>query len=390
MALDIISLKKEFIRIYKGNAEEIHLFFAPGRVNLIGEHTDYNGGLVLPFALQFGTYLAVRKTKNKTLKFKSINFPYSAEILLKDEIKPLGREWVNYPLGVISQLEKMKPLNAGLEMLFFGDIPNEAGLSSSASIEMVMAFALNELFDLKLSRIDLIKMSQKAENEFVGMNCGIMDQFAVGIGKKDRAVFLNCDSLDYELVLFDLKDYVIIITNTNKKRGLADSKYNERRQECESALLVLKRELSISHLSDLSVEQFENKKNLIKDKIIQKRTQHVVYENFRVRKAIRALSENNLTGFGKLMISSHNSLRDDYEVSCIELDILVEEALNVPGVLGSRMTGAGFGGCSISLLPKEQVEMFKVHVGKKYFESTNRTADFYEAETGLGIRKIDI
>ena len=388
--MDITHLKKEFIRIYKGGAEEIQLFFAPGRVNLIGEHTDYNGGLVLPFALQFGTYLAVRKTKNKTLKFNSVNFPYSADISLKDNIQPVNREWINYPLGVIAELLKSSPFIVGIEMLFYGDIPNEAGLSSSASIEMVTAFALNELFDLKLSMIDLIKLSQKAENEFVGMNCGIMDQFAVGMGKKDRAVFLNCDTLEYELVPFDLANHVIIISNTNKKRGLTDSKYNERRQECEMALRVLKRELPISHLSDLSVEQFENKKNLIKDKIIQKRAQHVVYENFRVRKAIRALSENNLAEFGELMVSSHISLRDDYEVSCIELDILVEEALKVPGVLGSRMTGAGFGGCSISLLPKKQVEMFKVQVGEKYFERTKKTADFYEAETGLGIREIGI
>lgn len=386
----ISDFKKEFIRLYSGDEKEIQLYFAPGRVNLIGEHTDYNGGLVLPFALQYGTYLAVRKTQEKKLKFNSNNFPFSAEISISEEVNPVGREWVNYPLGVIAELKKMKSLNEGLEMLFFGDIPNEAGLSSSASIEMVTAFALNDLFDIGLSMIDLIKISQKAENDFVGMNCGIMDQFAVGMGKKDRAVYLNCDTLDYELVPFDLKDYVIIISNTNKKRGLADSKYNERRQECEMAVKYLHKELSISNLSELSVEQFEELKSIIKDEAIRKRAKHVVYENFRVKRAIHALAGNNLPEFGVLMNNSHFSLRDDYEVSCNELDILVEEALEVAGVLGSRMTGAGFGGCTISLLPKNQMETFKAQVGKKYLERTHKKADFYLAETGLGIREIDI
>lgn len=382
-------LKKKFHWLYKGPEKNIHVFFAPGRVNLIGEHTDYNGGLVLPFALQYGTYLVVRKTPEKVIKFHSANFPFSTDVSLNEKIVPIDRQWVNYPLGVIAEFGKLGQLNEGMEMLFYGDIPNEAGLSSSASIEMVTAFAMNELYDFKLSTLDLVKMSQKAENDFVGMNCGIMDQFAVGMGKKDRAVYLNCETLDYDLVPFNLSGYVIVIANTNKKRGLADSKYNERRSECETALKNINKEKAIANLSELTIDQFKNLQSLIEDEVILKRAKHVISENFRVQKAINALKENDLVEFGKHMINSHDSLRDDYAVSCKELDILVEESLQVEDVLGSRMTGAGFGGCTISLVPIHQIETFQEQVGRKYFERTNKVADFYIAKAGLGIRKID-
>ncbi len=390
MRISIEDLKKQFIDLNGPSSENIQVYFAPGRVNLIGEHTDYNGGLVFPFALQYGTYLLIRKASDRLVKFNSANFLMTAQVCLKKEVKRVGDTWINYPLGVIHEFEQKDLRVGGLELMYDGDIPNEAGLSSSASIEMVTAFAINDMFGFGLEMIDLIKLSQHAENSFVGMNCGIMDQFAVGMGKKGYGVSLDCTTLNYELVPLQINDYTFVISNTNKKRGLADSKYNERRAECELAVKNISREKPISNLSKLNKEEFNKLKNLISDPVIKRRARHVVLENDRVSNAVKAFIAGDLDLLGHFMFESHKSLKDDYEVSCFELDTMVEEASRVKGVLGSRMTGAGFGGCTISIVHDSQIETFKEKVGNSYYNKTGLKADFYLAEAGDGPAKISI
>ena len=382
------NIKQEFKNIFGESAGEPQVFFAPGRVNLIGEHTDYNGGYVLPCSIQYGTHLAISLRKDNKIKLHSVNFPFSTEIEISNPLKKTGNEWVNYPMGVMKEFQDKGMKLKGMNLLFSGDIPNGAGLSSSASVEMVTAYALNKLFDAGFETIDMIKMSQLAENNFVGMNCGIMDQFAVGAGQKDKAVFLNCDTLDYDLVPLILKDYSLIITNTNKRRELANSKYNERRMECETAVENLSKVKPIHNLSKLTAERFEAIKNHIANPVILKRAQHVISENKRTLDAVKALKENDLISFGKLMFQSHYSLKDDFEVSCNELDVLVDEAASIKGVLGSRMTGGGFGGCTVSLVKNDSIEIFKEKLGKNYYKRTGLKADFYVAEAGEGVRKI--
>jgi galactokinase len=383
-----IKIKQEFKNIFGEAAGNPRIFFAPGRVNLIGEHTDYNGGYVLPCSIQYGTLLAIGFRSDNKVKLHSLNFPFSAEININKPLLKNGNDWVNYPLGVMKEFQEKEISLKGVNLLFSGDIPNGAGLSSSASVEMVTAFALNKLLDCNFDTIDMIKMSQLAENNFVGMNCGIMDQFAVGAGKKDRAVFLNCDTLDYDLVPLILKDYSLIITNTNKRRELADSKYNQRRTECETAVANLSTVEPIRNLSELTTEKFESIKRKITDSVVQKRANHVIYENQRTMNAVKALKENDLIEFGKLMFQSHYSLKDDFEVSCDELDVLVDEASKVKGVLGSRMTGGGFGGCTVSLVKNDSIQKFKERVGENYYKKTGLKADFYVAEAGEGVREI--
>jgi galactokinase len=385
---DIQSLTEEFLKIHGGTKEDITIYFAPGRVNLIGEHTDYNGGYVFPCSLHYGTYLLVRIIYDPVLKLKSMNLPMIAEVCVDKPITPIGNTWVNYPLGVVHEFQMRKLRLPGLAMLYAGNIPNAAGLSSSASIEMVTAFALNDLGGYKLGMIDQIKLCQHAENEFVGMNCGIMDQFAVGMGKKDHAIFLNCDTLDYKLVPLVLGDYRLVITNTNKRRELAGSKYNERRMECERAVCDINIVKPIRNLSELNLGEFNELKEKIKNDIDRKRARHVISENNRVLEAIESLRKNDLARFGKLMVESHNSLKEDYEVSCFELDTLVEEALKVKGVLGSRMTGAGFGGCTVSLVHKNNTDNFINIIGESYEKITHLEASFFIAEIGDGVRKI--
>ena len=386
--MNIQSLIEEFIKINDGDVEDIQVFFAPGRVNLIGEHTDYNGGFVLPCSLQVGTYLVVRPTIETMLKFKSMNFPMTAEVCQNQAAQPIGNEWINYPLGVVNEFHNRKLPVPGMELLYAGDIPNGAGLSSSASIEVVTAYAINSLMQLGLTNFEIIKISQLAENEFVGMQCGIMDQFAVTMGKKDHVVFLDCETLDYELVPLQLGDYKIVISNTNKKRALADSKYNERRSQCEKAVEILNEEMNINNLSDLGVDSFNKYKTKITDPVIRKRAKHVVNENQRVVDAVKALKKGELETFGRLMFESHESLKNDYEVSCEELDILVEEAKKVEGVLGSRMTGGGFGGCTVSLVHKHQIDEYKKNVGENYIHYTGLIPEFYIAEIGDGVKRI--
>lgn len=365
-------------------------FFAPGRVNLIGEHTDYNGGHVFPCALSVGTYAVARKRDDKKVHLYSMNFEEMGVIEAKiDSLEyDKTRDWANYPIGVAAMLKEAGyEINQGVDIAFYGNIPNGAGLSSSASLELVTAIALTELFHLDIDRVEMVKLAQKAENEFVGVNCGLMDQFASGLGKKDHAILLDCDTLDYQYTPIVLKNEKLIITNTNKRRGLADSKYNERRSQCETALKELQAELAIDSLGDLSLEEFDQHKHLISDKVVQKRAKHAVYENVRTVEAVKKLNSGDIEGFGRLMNESHESLRDDYEVTGKELDALAEAAWQ-EGAIGSRMTGAGFGGCTISIVPEEATDRFIENVGNRYYESTGLEADFYVVDIGDGAKML--
>ena len=386
--MNVEQLKETFVSLYGESDNRIHLFFSPGRVNLIGEHTDYNGGYVFPCALSFGTYLLVRKNDKRLVRFATANFDHRGELKLDEPFEKEGKSWINYPVGVLNEFRKKAKEIEGVDLLYSGDIPNGAGLSSSASIEMVTAFAMNEIFGFGFDRMELVKISQSAENNFVGVNCGIMDQFASGMGAADHALFLNCDTLDYERVPLKLEGMKIIIANTNKRRGLADSKYNERRAQCESAVEALRTEKKIRHLSDLSLEEFNRLSHLISDETERRRARHVITENNRTLGAIEALNQGDVLTFGQLMNQSHDSLRDDYEVTGRELDTLVEEARKIEGTIGSRMTGAGFGGCTVSIVKEEQVESFIRDVGLAYKERTGLNADFYVAEIGDGSKEI--
>jgi galactokinase len=381
-------LKETFISLYGEHEGEIYLFFSPGRVNLIGEHTDYNGGYVFPCALSFGTYLMARKNQNRLVRFATTNFDHRSEVNLDTPFEKEGKSWINYPVGVLNELRKTTREIEGLDLLYSGDIPNGAGLSSSASIEMVTAFAMNQIFGFGLDRMELVKLSQKAENIFVGVNCGIMDQFASGMGVAGHALFLNCDTLDYERVPLNLEGMKIIIANTNKRRGLADSKYNERRAQCEAAVETLRTGKEIRNLSDLTLDEFNALSHLITDEVVRGRARHVITENNRTLTAIEALNQGDVDSFGQLMNQSHDSLRDDYEVTGKELDTLVEEARKIDGTIGSRMTGAGFGGCTVSIVREDAVESFIRDVGIGYHERTGLKADFYVAEIGDGSKQI--
>lgn len=374
-----------------GYEKDVRVFFSPGRVNLIGEHTDYNGGHVFPCALSFGTYGAISQRNDKIVRMYSENFEDKG--IISFEIDNLKNEeehdWANYPKGVIDVLRKHGyDVNQGFDMVVYGNIPNGAGLSSSASLELLMAVMMNDIHKFNIDRVELVKYCQEAENNFIGVNCGIMDQFSIGMGQDSSAILLDCNTLDYKYSTVDLKDEVIVIANTNKRRGLADSKYNERRSECEEALKELQTELKISTLGELTEDEFEKNKHLIKSDIRAKRAKHAVYENQRTLKAVKALEDNDIETFGKLMNQSHNSLRDDYEVTGKELDTLVDLASKHEGTVGARMTGAGFGGCTVSIVKRNNVDDFINNVGKQYKEIIGYDADFYVANIGAGTREI--
>ena len=374
-----------------GYKQGVRVFFSPGRVNLIGEHTDYNGGHVFPCALNFGTYGAIALRDDKVVRMYSENFDDKGIISFDIENLKNDKEhdWANYPKGVIDVLRKHGyDVNKGFDMFVYGNIPNGAGLSSSASLELLMAVMMNDIYDFNIYRVELVKYCQEAENDFIGVNCGIMDQFAIGMGKDSSAILLDCNTLEYKYSNVNLKDEVIVIANTNKRRGLADSKYNERRGECEEALKELQGELKINALGELTEDEFEQSKHLIKNDVRAKRAKHAVYENQRTLKAVKALENNDIDTFGKLMNESHNSLRDDYEVTGRELDTLVDLASKQEGTIGSRMTGAGFGGCTVSIVKKPMVEKFIENVGKEYKEKIGYDADFYVANIGSGTREI--
>ena len=362
--------KKELIKVFAARfgKEPQHVFFCPGRVNLIGEHIDYNGGNVMPCAISMGTYLAVSKNTDKLLRFQCINFPETADLHLQESYTKTGKEWFNYPLGVINEFLNKEISLCGLDMLFYGNLPIGAGLSSSASIEVLTASAMSSMFGVETSNKELALIGKKVENEFIGVNCGIMDQFAVAMGKKDKAILLNCDTLDYEYLPFEIGDYVLAIINSNKQRKLADSKYNERFAECRKALSLLEKELSVNHLCEINFHSFEEHRHLINDPVLEKRTLHVISENFRVGEAKDALKAGELVTFGKLMYASHQSLKEWYEVSGKELDTIVDFCKTYKDCIGARMTGAGFGGCAIALVEKNSFDDFEEKI-KVYYKN---------------------
>lgn len=381
---------KKFEELY-GDANGANVYFAPGRVNMIGEHTDYNGGHVFPCALTIGTYAAVKKREDRKLRFYSMNFEKLGviESSLDDLIPSDKAGWTNYPKGVMwAFAERGMKMDCGLDIVLNGNIPNGSGLSSSASLEVLTGFYLRDLFGFDVTNVDLALIGQYSENNFNGMNCGIMDQFASAMGKKDNAIFLDTADLSYQYAPLVLDGAKIIVTNSNVKHSLVNSGYNTRRSESEQALADLQKVVKIESLGDLTEEEFEANKSAIKDAVCAKRAKHAVYENRRTIRAVDALKENNLKEFGELMNASHVSLRDDYEVSCDEIDVLVEEAWKVDGVIGSRITGGGFGGCTVSIVKDEAVENFKEKVGAAYRERVGKEADFYVVEIGDGPAKL--
>ena len=381
----------EFIKVFGGDGE-IGVYFAPGRVNMIGEHTDYNGGHVFPCALTIGTYGVARKRNDDKLRFYSMNFEKLGVLEASvNDLKPEKEaDWTNYPKGVMWAFgEKGMKVTQGMDLLLFGNIPNGSGLSSSASVEVLTGFILKDMFGFDVTNQDLALIGQYSENKFNGVNCGIMDQFAIAMGKAGHAIFLDTATLEYEYAPIKLENAKIVISCSNKKRGLGDSKYNERREEYETALAEIQTVAGISSLGDLTEEQFEQCKNSIKDEVRKMRAKHAVYENQRTIKAVEALKNNDLKLFGELMNASHVSLRDDYEVTGVELDTLVEEAWKIDGVIGSRMTGAGFGGCTVSIVKDEAVDRFIEQVGKAYKEKIGYAADFYVVEIGDGPAKLN-
>lgn len=383
------TLRTKFNEVFKKTKQ---YFFAPGRVNLIGEHTDYNGGHVFPCALSFGTHAVLCKRDDQKVRLYSLNLPEKGiiETDLNNITNLPQQDWANYPLGMIKTLQNHGyQIDQGFELLYWGNIPSGAGLSSSASIEMATAVALNTAFNLHIPQVELVKMAQEAENKFVGMNCGIMDQFASGMGKEDHAILLDCNTLQYEYVPLNLHGISIVIINSNKKHALVTSEYNTRRQECDRALKQLQQKLPIKALGELSIEAFEQNKALITNPTDQKRAKHAVYENQRALQAAAALKQGDLETFGKLMNQSHISLRDDYQTSCEELDIIAQTAWEVPGVLGARITGGGFGGCAVALVKDEAVKNLIDTISRVYKEKTGLTADFYIAKAGGPARPME-
>ncbi|MCI8797073.1 MAG: galactokinase [Dorea sp.] len=379
-------LIQQFQELFKGEGE-IRSYFAPGRVNLIGEHTDYNGGHVFPCALTLGTYGIVRSREDRKLRFYSANFEKLGVIETSlDELVPDPKaNWTNYPKGVMWAFEKRGyKLTHGLDILIYGNIPNGSGLSSSASLEVLTGVILKDTFGFDVSMVDIALIGQDSENNFNGCNCGIMDQFASAMGKKDHAIFLDTNTLHYEYAPVVLKDAKIVITNSKVKHSLVDSAYNDRRTECETALKELQTVIDIKSLGELTEEEYEAHKDVVKDAVRQKRAKHAVYENQRAVRAVEALKNQDVELFGKLMNASHESLRYDYEVSCEEIDILVDLAQAMPGVVGSRITGGGFGGCTVSIVKNDAVDQFISEIGKTYQEKVGHEAEFYVVDIGDG------
>lgn len=384
-------LKNKFAEVF-GPEGESAVYFAPGRVNMIGEHTDYNGGHVFPCALTIGTYGVVRKRQDRKLRFYSMNFEQLGvmESSLDELVPSKDADWTNYPKGVLWAFkERGMEVTEGFDLLLFGNIPNGSGLSSSASVEVLIGYILKDQYGFDVTNQDLALIGQFSENRFNSVNCGIMDQFAIAMGKADHAIFLDTNTLDYTYVPLKLDGAKIAIACSNKKRGLGDSKYNERRSECETALAELQKVVDIKSLGELTEEQFEANKDAIGDEVRVRRARHAVYENQRTIQAVEALQKQDLKKFGELMNASHVSLRDDYEVTGIELDTLVEEAWKVDGVIGSRMTGAGFGGCTVSIVEDAAVDRFIESVGTAYRDKIGYAADFYVVQVGSGPCRLD-
>lgn len=389
--MNVYDLKKSFISIFNEVPER--LFFAPGRINLIGEHTDYNGGKVFPLAITYGTYAYVKKRNDRKIRLASKNFPQTGVMTASlDHIeKNTETEWVNYPLGVIRFLkESGYRIEEGFDVLFEGNIPNGAGLSSSASIEMAAGVMARGIADLSISQVELIKLCQRVENEFIGVNSGIMDQFAIGMGKQGQALWLDCDTLEFEYAPIELEHEKIVIMNTNKRRELASSKYNERRAECEQALKIIQKHVFVSSLGELAVDQLTEVEGWLNDPLLFKRVKHVVTENERTKQAYVSLKAGDLEHVGQLMNASHQSLKEDYEVTGAELDALAEFAQTQPGVIGARMTGAGFGGCAIAIVKKGEVDNLIKHTRRHYQDRIGYGPEFYVASVGDGAKEITV
>lgn len=378
-------LEKEFRKRF--NREPERIFFCPGRVNLIGEHIDYNGGQVMPCAISSGTWLVLARNTEKIFRFECINFPEIASLKLQTSYTKTGKEWFNYPLGMIHQLLAEGHDLSGMDMLFYGNLPIGAGLSSSASIEVLTGYAFSKVFNLNISPKEIALLGKKTENEFIGVNSGIMDQFAVAMGQKDKAILLNCDTLQYEYIPFEIGDYVLALINSNKQRSLAESKYNERFAECGAALKLLKKEIKAEFLCEISTEGFNAKKHLIDNPVLEKRALHVVTENERVHQATQALKGGELKKFGELMYASHQSLKELYEVSGKELDTLVDFCKTYPGCIGARMTGAGFGGCAIALVKKDSFEDFAEKITADYTKKIGYAPEVFASAIGGGVRE---
>jgi galactokinase len=377
------NLYQQYRNIFNKEAEKA--YFSPGRVNLIGEHIDYNGGLVMPCAITFGTYVLAAINNDNVFRFRSLNFDDKLDISLQQDHKKTGESWFNYPLGIIEYFLKDGHQLQGLDLLFYGDIPISSGLSSSASIEVVTAYMLNDLFDGGYSKLELVQLSKEVENIFIGVNCGIMDQFAVAFGEKDKALMLNCDTLAYQAVDMNLGDCVLAIINTNKPRKLAESKYNERVQECHAALKALQQELDIQNLCDIDSHTLKQYQHLIANEVVLKRATHVIEENDRVKLAAKALANGDLESFGQLMYASHDSLKNLYEVSGKELDAVVEYSKTNPAVAGARMTGAGFGGCAIALVKEDAFDRFSKEVTTYYTDKVGYAPSVYSSLIGDGV-----
>lgn len=387
--MTVTELKTAFNETYGKQAEAV--YFSPGRVNLIGEHTDYNGGFVFPCALSFGTYLLISKNDDKKMRFKSLNQPEIVELELNQLTTPLeGRSWVNYPLGCIAQFVKRGiKIENGYDMLIWGNVPNGVGLSSSAALEVVTAYAFNEQLGTRYDRTELAKIGQLSEHEFALVNCGIMDQFASAQGKKDHAIFLNCDTLQFELVPVKLQGIKVVISNTHSPHKLDSGAYNARVAECKKAVEQINSVRPLKYLAELTEEEFKKVEHAITDEVAHKRARHVVGEVQRTTDAVKALKAGDIEAFGKLMNASHVSLRDDYEVTGLQLDTMAEEAWKIEGVIGSRMTGGGFGGCTVSLVKDEAIDTFIAEVGKNYKAKTGLDAEFYIAEIGDGACRVE-
>ena len=385
--MTILELQSAFKTAYGKSADAV--YFSPGRVNLIGEHTDYNGGSVFPCALSFGTYLLLAKNDEKVMKFKSLNQPEIVSLGFDQLTTRLEKSWVNYPLGTIAQfIKRGVKITQGYDILIWGNVPNGAGLSSSAALEVVTAFAFNDQLGTGFNRTELAQIGQKAEHEFALVNCGIMDQFASANGKKDHAIHLNCDTLDFELVPVKLQGVKILISNTHSPHKLDSGAYNERVAQCQLAVEQLNKVRPLKYLAELTEEEFTKIESAITDPIAHKRARHVVGEVQRTSDAVKALKAGDLETFGKLMNASHVSLRDDYEVTGPELDTMAEEAWKIDGVIGSRMTGGGFGGCTVSLVKDEAIDTFIAKVGEVYEKRIGIKPEFYVAEIGDGACKI--
>ncbi|WP_345955708.1 galactokinase [Mucilaginibacter sp. PAMB04168] len=384
--MTIDQLKQQFEILF--NQQALEGYFCPGRVNLIGEHIDYNGGLVMPCAINFGTWMLLAPNEDNVFRFRSVNFEEFYETGVQTAYQKTGREWYNYPLGVLHHFVSDNKTVKGLDVLYYGNVPIGSGLSSSASIEIATAYAFNQYFKSGYSKLELVKMAKSVENNFIGLSSGIMDQFAVAFGEEHKALMLNCDTLEYEAVDANLADNVLAIINTNKPRKLAESKYNERVQECQQALEALQQELKIANLCDIDTDTFKQYEHLITNKVVQKRARHVIAENDRVKLAAKALAQHNLAEFGRLMYASHHSLQHDYEVSGAELDAVVEYSLTDTNVVGARMTGAGFGGCAIAIVKADAFEDYREKVINYYTGKIGYAPSVYATTISDGVHEL--